>query len=129
MYSDPTFHSTTGCVYRNKWKCMCSSGCSAAYNKPADAYITYSACHFGHWTYGGHFYVWYAIHRSYKCLDSHNDLVATPEVNGVSYTPAKDIDTNVSVTLMYKYRAVVGSGDECRIHHCGALWGTNPADK
>ena len=124
-----TFHSSTGCVYRNQWKRMCSSGCSSAYNKPANAYITYAYCNFGYWLHGGgHFFEWYAIYRSYKCYDNHNNLVATPEVNGVSYAPAKDINTAVSVTLKYRYRAVVGSGDECRIYYCRAMWGTNPAD-
>ena len=61
---------------------------------------------------------YYTFYRSYKCYDSYNNLVAQPSVNGASAGIAASVGASVTATLNFKYWAVVGAGDECRIYHC-----------
>ena len=115
MYRD------SGCVYRQDWRRLCT-GCSYAFNRPADCRIEHAVCG-NPYQYGrGHFYSWFAIYQSYRCHDDYNDLVPKPSNTGASSPIATNIDSSVVVTFGFKYTAKVGSSDECRIYKCQLLY-------
>ena len=101
----------TGWGCRCCWRTICSGGCSILWGKSKKAIG---------WYQGGSVSRWFTIKQSYKCKDSNNDYVAQPQVNGVSAGIAPSLNAAASVTMNFKYKAVVGSGDECRIYYCRA---------
>ena len=84
------------------------------------AHITYSICANPGGLGGGSFIESFKIYQSYKCKDSYNDYVAQPQINGVSAGVASSLNAVASVTLKFKYTAVVSKSDECRIYYCRA---------
>ena len=114
---------TSGCVFRCRWLNICDNGCNIPWGKKVTGYITYGICANPYEGGRGYWSPTYRIHHSYRCYDGYNNLVAQPENNGISVGIAANINTWIGVTFHYKYRAVVGNGDECRIRYCVCLVG------
>ena len=72
---------------------------------------------------GGSYKSWqhpvFKLDRAYSCKDGSNNFVPVGEHSGVSYSTPTGT-TDVSVAVKFRYKGVVGSGDECRVQTCVA---------
>ena len=71
---------------------------------------------------------YYTIKQSYKCYDSRNNYLAQPETVSYSAGTASAVGNSASVTLNYRYKAVVKDGDTCQVCYCKARIANGPGN-
>ena len=110
-----SFHRNTGCALRCNWHDLRPDDANKIYDGRNN--ITFTPACTGGSAYKDYYTVYFIVDKVFRCKDALNNLVPTPEQNGVSYSPTtlSSLAASVTVTLKFRYKAVVKPGDECSI--------------